>query len=214
MGQCPYKPHQQGEGKNFGLFNDLDTIRVQIRQSVIIMIFERNNPPIPRDKIEDFEDAFNVRLPEDFKQYLEENNGGIIKMGQVIEYENAASQPCRVLLREMCGIVSPGIQLETFSIQDMTLAHEQSLPQNMFIIFTDHSNYSPVVLSAEYEDYGYVYTYDRQAPFHYDSADLIAKSFSELQEKIVDREQELIEEGQAMLRRMIEARKNTNPDSD
>lgn len=110
--------------------------------------------------IENFENLFNIILPENFRRFLKKNNGGL-----VLENESI-----RLFLSLLYGQTIED-EIDTHQIS------EQNIPQGFLPIALDYSD-NPITLNLNQgEDYGKIFLFELD--FECDSY-IIANSLEEL----------------------------------
>lgn len=149
--------------------------------------FETTNPPIGLDDIAKLESDLNMKLPEQYKQFLLKYNGGQLMLNhrRIIYYDKDFKYNTYTNVRDFCGIVFRGEPHYPQSIRN-TYDREYSddpldngmLPECIPIAWDEDGGHTFYGISISPDLYGQVFMWMPEHPT-YEDANFIADSFDE-----------------------------------
>lgn len=148
-----------------------------------MVIVTNSFPPINEEAIEQFENENQIMLPEDFKQFLLNRNGGVPDL-QGVDVKEKDNTKSRVV--EFIFGLAPD---SAGTLQHVYRIAQKRLPKNILPIARGGKH--SFAMSLRKEDYGHIYfdnsdEVDRDGRSSYDNLYQIADSFTEFLEKLYE----------------------------
>lgn len=140
--------------------------------------FETSEDPISEKDIIKFERKFKVKLPEDYKGFLLQHNGGNPNSSLFVNKKRKRLSPLRIKKETECSF---GVM---YSLDEVKLGKNVSieiedLPKNIFTIgYTPGNDYICISLSGE-DKYCIYYAYNGEPNDNYENMYHLADSFTE-----------------------------------
>jgi hypothetical protein len=145
--------------------------------------FERTNPKISEEELAEFEKSHNTKLPEDYRQFLLETNGGVPSLENAyIPYILYDGTDSFYTVEDFFGIKqadkSNDLTWVNWLLNQEDSTGRKTIPPNCLAIASIMGGHDYLGISFVPNTYGYIYVWDNHNA-DYENAWKVAESFSE-----------------------------------